>query len=431
MAITEAGSFWAADMLWRLDMMSMRDHGARKMADTHGIMKMLPSEYFDRNCGIGSSNTRRRELARRYEIGVGNIMWGNDFPHPEGTWPYTREFLKDRFWDIPIDETEQILGLNQAEFYGFDLEKLASRTGSAPRRRSLGRPMPRSSEVDDLRGRPPPAHRQGKPPAPACTDPSTCWRTSREGANVTTPDQPRRIANWPLLKVVYRTDPDKIVISCHPASNRAPTERVREHLQRAGEGEPEYGVSTKVAPTTGPPATGSGSASTRNRRSSSARVERSAQVPVLHRLLPSRRDVEKRCTHQGYIPRVPRQVTAVADDDLPTTRARLWIKSSSAAGGVEKSYDFPPHVVDVASVQQTVRREIVDGTLVLRDSPWDPYTTLLPMREQVSANLVWSASKSRGITLAGPLDPIAFWPYADTIGGSRWPGLMGGPRFEH
>ncbi len=135
MAITEAGSFWAADMLWRLDMMSMRDHGARKMADTHGIMKMLPSEYFDRNCGIGSSNTRRRELARRYEIGVGNIMWGNDFPHPEGTWPYTREFLKDRFWDVPEDETAQILGLNAAEFYNFDLDKLApiaDRIGPTP-----------------------------------------------------------------------------------------------------------------------------------------------------------------------------------------------------------------------------------------------------------------------------------------------------------
>ena len=27
-----------------------------------------------------------------------------------------------------------------------------------------------------------------------------------------------------------------------------------------------------------------------------------------------------------------------------------------------------------------------------------------------------------------PLDPDAFWPYADTIGGSRWPGERGGPR---
>jgi len=135
MAVTEAGCYWAADMLWRLDMMASRDHGARKMADTHGILTMLPSEYFDRNCGIGSSNTRRRELARRYEIGVGNIMWGNDFPHPEGTWPYTREFLKDRFWDIPVDETAQILGLNAASFYHFDVDRLrpiADRIGPTP-----------------------------------------------------------------------------------------------------------------------------------------------------------------------------------------------------------------------------------------------------------------------------------------------------------
>ena len=135
MAVTEAGCFWAADMLWRMDMMATREHGMRKMVDTRGTLTMLPSEYFDRNCAIGASNTRRRELGRRYEIGVGNIMWGNDFPHPEGTWPYTREFLKDRFWDVPVDETAQILGLNQAEFYGFDLAKLqqvADRIGPTP-----------------------------------------------------------------------------------------------------------------------------------------------------------------------------------------------------------------------------------------------------------------------------------------------------------
>ena len=124
LAVTEAGCFWAADLLWRVDMMASREHGMRKMVNTRGILSMLPSEYFDRNVKIGASNTRRRELGRRYEIGVGNIMWGNDFPHPEGTWPYTREFLKDRFWDIPIAETEQILGLNQVDFYGFDVDRL-------------------------------------------------------------------------------------------------------------------------------------------------------------------------------------------------------------------------------------------------------------------------------------------------------------------
>jgi len=60
-----------------------------------------------------------------------------------------------------------------------------------------------------------------------------------------------------------------------------------------------------------------------------------------------------------------------------------------------------------------------------------PYTDLLPMREQISASLVTVTQPSRSITLAGPLDPIAFWPHADTIGGSRWPGERGGPRRRH
>lgn len=136
MSVVEAGCFWVADLLWRTDMIATKDHGARKMGSAaRGHLSLLPSEYFDRNCCIGASNTRRRELARRYEIGVDNIMWGNDFPHPEGTWPYTREFLKDRFWDIPVDETRKILGGNAAEFYHFDLAKLAQvaeRIGPTP-----------------------------------------------------------------------------------------------------------------------------------------------------------------------------------------------------------------------------------------------------------------------------------------------------------
>ena len=81
-------------------------------------------------------------------------MWGNDFPHPEGTWPYTREFLRSAFWDIPVDETAQILGATPAEFYGFDLEAPARRspTASAPRPRSSARPRPK----------PPPPVRSGR-----------------------------------------------------------------------------------------------------------------------------------------------------------------------------------------------------------------------------------------------------------------------------
>jgi predicted TIM-barrel fold metal-dependent hydrolase len=123
--VTEAGAFWAADLLWTMDIAFDREHGAKKLGRqlTAGLT-MRPSEYFDRNCFIGASNTRRRELLRRYEIGIGNMMWGNDFPHPEGTWPHTREWLRSSFADIPADETARLLGRTAASVYNFDLEAL-------------------------------------------------------------------------------------------------------------------------------------------------------------------------------------------------------------------------------------------------------------------------------------------------------------------
>lgn len=123
--VAECGAFWANDLIWRMDLVYERDHGSQKLGQQlTANVTMRPSEYFDRNCFLGASNTNRRELARRYEIGVANICWGNDFPHPEGTWPHTREYLRNAFWDIPHDETAAILGLNAAEVYGFDVDTL-------------------------------------------------------------------------------------------------------------------------------------------------------------------------------------------------------------------------------------------------------------------------------------------------------------------
>ena len=61
----------------------------------------------------------------RYEIGVGNIAWGSDYPHPEGSWPHTREQMIQTFRGIPEEELELMLGGNLARIYGFDTEKLA------------------------------------------------------------------------------------------------------------------------------------------------------------------------------------------------------------------------------------------------------------------------------------------------------------------
>ena len=94
----------------------------------------------------------------------------------------------------------------------------------------------------------------------------------------------------------------------------------------------------------------------------------------------------------------------------------------------EATYDFPPHVVRVHTKYGTAYNQKLEGTLTLRDSPWDPIAELLPQRELVSAVLDTPTFLGRDIQLAGKLDPDAFWPHIDTIGGSRWPGHMGGPR---
>ena len=67
----------------------------------------------------------RREVELRHEIGLANIMWGSDYPHPEGSWPYTRAQLVEAFRDVPRDELAAMLGGNAARVYGFDSEKLA------------------------------------------------------------------------------------------------------------------------------------------------------------------------------------------------------------------------------------------------------------------------------------------------------------------
>lgn len=135
--VAEAGCWWLPGLLWFWDRLYLGQKGAEKLGANPfgGSLSMLPSEYIDRNVFIGASNTKRRELGMRYEIGVGNICWGNDFPHPEGTWPTTREWLAKTFHDIPLDETRRMVGLNAAEVFGFDLAALrrhADRCGPTP-----------------------------------------------------------------------------------------------------------------------------------------------------------------------------------------------------------------------------------------------------------------------------------------------------------
>ena len=125
-AITEGTSIWVPELLHLMDHRYTEHHGTAKLGQGYKAhLTMKPSDYFRRNVRVGSSVMSRREAELRHEIGLDTIMWGTDYPHPEGSWPVTKDMMHETFDGLPRDDIAKILGGNAAEFYGFDTEKLA------------------------------------------------------------------------------------------------------------------------------------------------------------------------------------------------------------------------------------------------------------------------------------------------------------------
>jgi predicted TIM-barrel fold metal-dependent hydrolase len=83
-----------------------------------------PSKYWMANCIAGASFIHKAEVAMRHEIGIETINFGRDYPHPEGTWPHTSEWLRDAFADVPEHETRLLLGENLIRFLELDRDRL-------------------------------------------------------------------------------------------------------------------------------------------------------------------------------------------------------------------------------------------------------------------------------------------------------------------
>lgn len=95
-------------------------------------MDLLPSEYFQRNCLMGASFMLPHEATLRHQIGVERLMWGADYPHSEGSFPYSREALRATFAGIPEPECRLMLGETAAQVYNLDiavLREAADRVG--------------------------------------------------------------------------------------------------------------------------------------------------------------------------------------------------------------------------------------------------------------------------------------------------------------
>jgi len=135
--VTEGTSIWVPEFLELMDFRYADTPYSAKLGDYTSHLSMKPSEYFARNVSIGASCMPRKEALRRHEIGVDNLCWGSDYPHPEGSWPHTREQMRDSLRGLPEDDIAKILGRNEARIFGFDEEKLAPLVARIGPERSL------------------------------------------------------------------------------------------------------------------------------------------------------------------------------------------------------------------------------------------------------------------------------------------------------
>ena len=115
-ATIEAGIGWLPWLLGAMDEAYLKHHFWVRPK-----LKRLPSEYF-RAHGFASFQEDRAglDLAESHRL-VDNIMWGNDYPHHEGTWPHSAEAIERTMSQLGDDSRAKVLGLNAARFFRFPI----------------------------------------------------------------------------------------------------------------------------------------------------------------------------------------------------------------------------------------------------------------------------------------------------------------------
>ncbi len=127
--MTESGAEWLPPMLERLDatLETIRSTGAtgELRFPPEAVLPRSASDYVAQNVWLGVSMPGPADLEARKVLGEGRWMWGSDYPHDEGTAPFSRQGLRAMMHDMDPGEVHKLVAVNAAELYGFDLDALA------------------------------------------------------------------------------------------------------------------------------------------------------------------------------------------------------------------------------------------------------------------------------------------------------------------
>jgi predicted TIM-barrel fold metal-dependent hydrolase len=111
LVLGESGIGWIPYVLWRMDAEwedQFQDLG----------LTMPPSGYWKRQC-YATYQTDPIGVKLLEDLGEDRVMWGSDFPHPDGVWPDSQEYVQKELGHLPEGVRRKIVCDNAAHLYGF------------------------------------------------------------------------------------------------------------------------------------------------------------------------------------------------------------------------------------------------------------------------------------------------------------------------
>jgi len=109
----EFGASWSVYLMQQLDRVYAGPVRSRSLPPGE-----QPSDQFRRNVFL-SFQEDRAAMLWRHVIGVPNLLWGNDYPHAESTFPRSIEILRRDLEGVSTKDARRIAGENAVEMFGF------------------------------------------------------------------------------------------------------------------------------------------------------------------------------------------------------------------------------------------------------------------------------------------------------------------------
>ncbi len=112
----EADAGWAPHFMYRMDHAYKRHrHWMRE-----GELERLPSAYFREHIYLTFQDDYSA-FQVKHLLNLERIMWANDYPHSDSTWPWSQELIADAMADLSEAERERVLHDNVAHLYQLTL----------------------------------------------------------------------------------------------------------------------------------------------------------------------------------------------------------------------------------------------------------------------------------------------------------------------